>query len=168
MPGPRRRDRRTASSRDPVEVRRLLQRDGHTLVAVEGRAEASDCAAAESGQSREGAARRWTASRIPAAGGMRPIGRISGRHKCRPDRAATPLLHDSDIEFWNRLVTNPNPGSCGLKKRYHAAPTDLSAAAGGPGDRIAASGPAPGALGRGAGARRGVRLDSPPVILQEM
>src|SRR2546426_1368695 len=34
--------------------------------------------------------------------------------------------------------------------------------------RIAASGPAPGALGRGAGARRGVRLDSPPVILQEM
>src|SRR5207247_3819192 len=39
---------------------------------------------AESGQSGEGAARRWTASRIPAAGGMRPIGRISGRHRPVP------------------------------------------------------------------------------------
>src|SRR2546427_4548976 len=83
MPGPRRRDRRTASSRDPLEVRRLLQRDADTFIAVERRTEASDCAAAESGQSREGAARRWTASRIPAAGGMRPIGRISGRHNWR-------------------------------------------------------------------------------------
>src|SRR3989441_1500038 len=80
MPGPRRRDRRTASSRDPVKVRRLLQRDADTFIAVERRTQASDCAAAESGQSGEGAARRWTASRIPAAGGMRPIGRISGRH----------------------------------------------------------------------------------------
>src|SRR2546425_9573007 len=83
MPGPRRRDRRTASSRDPVEVRRLLQRDAPALVAVERRTEASDCAAAESGQSREGAGRRGNASRIPAAGGMRPIGRISGRHNWR-------------------------------------------------------------------------------------
>jgi putative transposase len=33
MFGPRRRDRRTASSRDPVEVRRLLQRDADTLIA---------------------------------------------------------------------------------------------------------------------------------------
>src|SRR5437879_8444016 len=80
MPGPRRRDRRTASSRDPVEVRRLLQRDADTFIAVERRTQASDGAAAESGQSGESAARRWTASRIPAAGGMRPIGRISGRH----------------------------------------------------------------------------------------
>src|SRR5947209_18854978 len=80
MPGPRRRDRRTVSARDPVEVRRLLQRDADTFIAVERRTQASDCAAAESGQSGEGAARRWTASRIPAAGGMRPIGRTSGRH----------------------------------------------------------------------------------------
>src|SRR6266581_9133542 len=80
MPGPRRRDRRTASSRDPVEVRRLLQRDADTFIAVERRTRASDCAATESGQSGEGAARRRTASRIPAARGMRPIGRISGRH----------------------------------------------------------------------------------------
>src|SRR5262249_47461460 len=80
MPGPRRRDRRTASSRDPVKVRRLLQRDADAFIAVERRTEASDCAAAESGQGGEGAARRWAASRIPAAGGMRPIGRISGRH----------------------------------------------------------------------------------------
>src|SRR5437660_1592989 len=80
MPGPRRRDRRTASSRDPVKVRRLLQWDADTFIAVERRTQASDCAAAESGQSREGAARRWTASRILAAGGMRLIGRISGRH----------------------------------------------------------------------------------------
>src|SRR6266516_6952850 len=80
MPGPRRRDRRTASSRDPVEVRRLLQRDADTFIAVQRRTQASDCAAAESGQSGEGAARRWTASRIPAAGGMRQMGRISGRH----------------------------------------------------------------------------------------
>src|SRR5437899_8758370 len=34
MPGPRRRDRRTASSRDPVEVRRLLQWDADTFIAV--------------------------------------------------------------------------------------------------------------------------------------
>src|SRR2546425_6702961 len=81
MPAPRRRDRRTASSRDSVEVRRLLQRDADTFIAVERRTQASGCAAAESGQSGEGAARRWTASRIPAAGGMRPIGRISGRHR---------------------------------------------------------------------------------------
>src|SRR2546422_9417821 len=58
MPGPRRRDRRTASSRDPVEVRRLLQRDADTFIAVERRTQASDCAAAESGQSGEGAAPR--------------------------------------------------------------------------------------------------------------
>src|SRR2546425_12759844 len=38
------------------------------------RTQASDCAAAESGQSGEGAARRWTASRVPAAGGVSPIG----------------------------------------------------------------------------------------------
>src|SRR5262249_13221366 len=81
MPGPRRRDRRTASSRNPVEVRRLLQRDADTFIAVERRTQASACAAAESGQSGEGAARRWTASRIPAAGGMRRTGRISGRHR---------------------------------------------------------------------------------------
>src|SRR5437660_11666324 len=81
MPGPRRRDRRTASSRDPDEVRRLLQRDADTLIAVERRTQASDCAAAEPGQGGEGAARRWTSSRIPAAGGMRPIGRMSGRHR---------------------------------------------------------------------------------------
>src|SRR5438094_8122113 len=81
MPGPRRRDRRTASSRDPVEVRRLLQRDADTFIAVERRTQASDCAAAESGQSGEGAARRWAASRIPAADGVRPIGRICGRHR---------------------------------------------------------------------------------------
>src|SRR5438132_547120 len=81
MPGPRRRDWRTASSRDSVEVRRLLQRDADTFIAVERRSQASDGAAAESGQSGESAARRWTASRIPAAGGMRPIGRISGRHR---------------------------------------------------------------------------------------
>src|SRR5439155_20041575 len=80
MPGPRRRDRRTASSRDPVEVRRLLQRDADTFIAVKRRTRASDCAAAESGQSGEGASRWWTASRIPAAGGVSPIGRISGRH----------------------------------------------------------------------------------------
>src|SRR4029450_6156125 len=72
MAGPRRRDRRTAPSRNPVEVRRLLQRDADTFIAVERRTQASS----ESGQSGEGAARRWTASRIPAAGGMRPIGRI--------------------------------------------------------------------------------------------
>src|SRR6266566_2658188 len=66
---------------DGVEVRRLLQRDADTFIAVQRRTQASDCAAAESGQSGEGAARRWTASRIPAAGGMRPIGRISGRHR---------------------------------------------------------------------------------------
>src|SRR5262249_34465650 len=84
MPGPRRRDRRTASSRNPVEVRRLLQRDADTFIAVERRTQASACAAAESGQSGEGAARRWTASRIPAAGGMRPTGRISGRHSHLP------------------------------------------------------------------------------------
>ena len=76
--------RRTASSRDPVEVHRLLQRDADTFIAVERRTQASDCAAAESGQSGEGAARRWTASRIPAAGGMRPIGQISGRHSGQP------------------------------------------------------------------------------------
>jgi len=35
------------------------------------------------GQSGEGPARRWTASRIPAAGGMRPIERISGMHRSR-------------------------------------------------------------------------------------
>src|SRR5438093_4912309 len=84
MPGPRRRDRRTASSKDPVEVRRLLQRDADTFIAVERRTEAWDCAATESGQSGEGAARRWTASRIPAAGGMRPIGQISGSHSGKP------------------------------------------------------------------------------------
>ena len=82
-------DRRTASSRDPVEVRRLLQRDTDTFIAVERRTQASDCAAAESGQSGEGAARRWTASRIPAAGGMRPIGRISGRHSPIPSPCPT-------------------------------------------------------------------------------
>ena len=54
------------------------------FIAVERRTQASDCAAAESGQSGEGAARRWTASRIPAAGGMKQIGRISGRHSDAP------------------------------------------------------------------------------------
>src|SRR5947208_7804778 len=96
MPGPRRRDRRTASSRDPVEVRRLLQRDADTFIAVERRTQASDCAAAESGQSGEGAARRWTASRIPAAGGMRPIGRISGRHRINSGLVLAALVASTD------------------------------------------------------------------------
>src|SRR5207249_6702439 len=75
--------RRTASSRDPVEVRRLLQRDADTLIAVKRRTRASQCAVAEPGQRGEGAARRWTASRIPAARGVRAARLISGRHKWR-------------------------------------------------------------------------------------
>jgi NAD dependent epimerase/dehydratase family len=61
------------------------------------RTQASDCAAAESGQSGEGAARRWTASRIPAARGVRPIGRISGRH----NSARLPFGGDRLRGNWN-------------------------------------------------------------------
>jgi len=50
----------------------------------------------------------------------------------RPRHSFTTAISSSGID-WS---TNPNPGSCGLKKRYHAAPTDLSAAAGGPGDLV--------------------------------
>ena len=80
-------------SRDPVEVRRLLQRDVDTFIAVERHTQASDYAAAESGQSGESAARRWTASQIPAASGMRPIGRISERHMRAWRRLAPSVIH---------------------------------------------------------------------------
>src|SRR5215510_13595161 len=108
MPGPRRRDRCTASSRNPVEVRRLLQRDADTFIAVEGRTQASDCAAAESGQSGEGAARRWTASRIPATGGMRPTERISGRHRVAVSTSTAMDLYEKMLALYPNRV---NPGS---------------------------------------------------------
>src|SRR5207245_10497984 len=42
------------------------------------------------GRGGKGAARRWTASRLPAAGGVRPIGRINGRHSRRHVILAAP------------------------------------------------------------------------------
>src|SRR5207245_7368186 len=109
MPGPRRRDWRTASSRDSVEVGQLLQRDADTFIAVERRTQASDCAAAESGQSGESAARRWTASRIPAAGGMRPIGRISGRHRFHPN-TTRPVTMSARSATLRKEGCSPNAG----------------------------------------------------------
>ena len=50
-------------------------------------------------QGGEGAARWWTASRIPAAGGVSPIGRISGRHRqyrCR-ERPDLSEAHRVDV-----------------------------------------------------------------------
>src|SRR5262249_33922951 len=47
---PRRGDWRAASAGNPVDVRRLLQRDPDTLIAGQGRARAAECAAAEAGQ----------------------------------------------------------------------------------------------------------------------
>jgi hypothetical protein len=55
-------------------------RTGHAIL-DERHTRPSDGAAAERGQGGRGAARRWTPSRIPAARGMRPIGRISRRHR---------------------------------------------------------------------------------------
>src|SRR5215813_8126975 len=62
--------RRTASSRDPGEERRLLQSEPDTFIPDERRPRASDCAAAEPGQGGRGAPGQWSASRIPAAGGV--------------------------------------------------------------------------------------------------
>src|SRR2546425_7896190 len=70
MPGPYSSDRRTASARDPVEVRRLLQRHADTLISGKGRSRTSECAAAEPGQGGGNATCGWTPSRIPPAGGV--------------------------------------------------------------------------------------------------
>src|SRR5438034_11238072 len=70
MPCPSRGDRRTASDGDPVEVRRLLQRDPDTLIVGQGRARATECAAAEPGQGDGGATRGWAPSRIPPESGV--------------------------------------------------------------------------------------------------
>ncbi len=69
MSRPCRGDRRTASAADSVEVRRL-QRDPDTLILGQGRTEVPESAAAERGKCGEGAARRWTPSRIPATRGV--------------------------------------------------------------------------------------------------
>jgi hypothetical protein len=63
-------DRRTASAGDPVEVRRLLQRDPDPLIVGQGRTRATECAAAEPGQGGGGAPRGWAPSRIPPASGV--------------------------------------------------------------------------------------------------
>jgi transposase InsO family protein len=61
---------RAASAGDPVELRRLLQRDPHTLSAGQRCARAAECAGAEPGQGGGGATRGWTPSRIPPACGV--------------------------------------------------------------------------------------------------
>src|SRR5438445_13640160 len=75
--------------RDPVEVRGLLQRDPDPLVVGQGRTRATECAAAEPGQSGGGAPRGGFITNT--AGERRePIGRISRRHsRARRARSTT-------------------------------------------------------------------------------
>src|SRR5262249_23692801 len=58
----------------------LVQWQPNSSIPVQGRTRAAKCAAAERRQGGGNAARGWTSSRIPAARGVRPVRRISGRH----------------------------------------------------------------------------------------
>src|SRR2546425_8412717 len=95
------------------------------------RTQASDCAAAEPGQGGEGAARRWTASRVPATGGVSPIGQNKWKAqegtRPRQPRRSRQLARHRDRKFQLYRDRGREHPRCRIEERFMREYTSIRA-----------------------------------------